>query len=376
MSELIEDVIYRCRCGAEMEWRITPETENGIHLQGKVFYPRLATRLLQLIDEDKAGRLRIRLATVKKAEVVLSRKGRSRAVTVGNSKATTYGRLNLDTGEYIVVKDLEGLSALLEEANVSLHNAAIRYGLMTEKCSYCGRHLSDPRSMTAGYGRVCGEHHKLPWGRGLMALNEEKTIDSPVDRRADANHSNERITYKCGCGAEIAWQVVFGVTAQVTAVPHNRLYPGLTASLSRLIENSKLDHFRFRFATAMKAKVVLVRNTRFRVVSVTDGGSKSYGRLTLETGEYISENELEGLSDLLREINDDFLGAVKKHGERTGICTFCGRKLTDPRSVLAGYGPICAEKFGLPWGGAVKKGAAPRLANAPKRAPAAARLRL
>lgn len=40
-------------------------------------------------------------------------------------------------------------------------------------------------------------------------------------------------------------------------------------------------------------------------------------------------------------------------GKLTNTCIFCGRHLTDDRegrSVEVGYGPVCAEKHGLPWG--------------------------
>lgn len=31
-------------------------------------------------------------------------------------------------------------------------------------------------------------------------------------------------------------------------------------------------------------------------------------------------------------------------------CRFCHKDLTHPASKFAGYGPICAAKYGLPWG--------------------------
>lgn len=37
-------------------------------------------------------------------------------------------------------------------------------------------------------------------------------------------------------------------------------------------------------------------------------------------------------------------------GHVTGACVFCGRKLTDERSISVGYGPVCAENQHLPWG--------------------------
>lgn len=37
-------------------------------------------------------------------------------------------------------------------------------------------------------------------------------------------------------------------------------------------------------------------------------------------------------------------------GRETCNCSFCGLHLTNPQSVVVGYGPICADNWGLPWG--------------------------
>lgn len=43
----------------------------------------------------------------------------------------------------------------------------------------------------------------------------------------------------------------------------------------------------------------------------------------------------------------DPTAAAKLYGQQTGRCSCCGRELTDPASIAAGIGPICADKFGL-----------------------------
>lgn len=47
----------------------------------------------------------------------------------------------------------------------------------------------------------------------------------------------------------------------------------------------------------------------------------------------------------LDTIERDPLAAIKAHGIATGSCGCCGRELTDPESIAAGIGPICAAKF-------------------------------
>ena len=37
------------------------------------------------------------------------------------------------------------------------------------------------------------------------------------------------------------------------------------------------------------------------------------------------------------------------HGKEYGRCCFCNRELDNEGSIFHGYGPICAEKWGLPW---------------------------
>lgn len=37
------------------------------------------------------------------------------------------------------------------------------------------------------------------------------------------------------------------------------------------------------------------------------------------------------------------------YGRQSGICCYCGRALSSPRSVEAGYGPDCAARYSLPW---------------------------
>jgi hypothetical protein len=50
------------------------------------------------------------------------------------------------------------------------------------------------------------------------------------------------------------------------------------------------------------------------------------------------------IAEIQRVGRDPFTAAVE-HGKLTGCCSICSRKLTDPASVAAGIGPICAGKM-------------------------------
>lgn len=49
--------------------------------------------------------------------------------------------------------------------------------------------------------------------------------------------------------------------------------------------------------------------------------------------------------DLLRTIAASPVEAATAYGKATGVCACCGRELTDPASISAGIGPVCAEKW-------------------------------
>lgn len=53
---------------------------------------------------------------------------------------------------------------------------------------------------------------------------------------------------------------------------------------------------------------------------------------------------------LVLEFAADPVTVAARYGKLTNRCSFCSRELTDARSVAVGYGPVCADHFGLPWG--------------------------
>lgn len=69
------------------------------------------------------------------------------------------------------------------------------------------------------------------------------------------------------------------------------------------------------------------------------------------TGEFFASRDCtDGAKSWLREMAENPVSVAAMNGRQTGNCCFCARELTDHRSVEVGYGPICSERFGLPWG--------------------------
>lgn len=79
-------------------------------------------------------------------------------------------------------------------------------------------------------------------------------------------------------------------------------------------------------------------------------GERSYlGKVTPEGRFYPSRDCTEEQKAQVMAFGQDVINQAKAHGEQHGNCCFCARELTTDESVANGYGPICAERYGLPW---------------------------
>jgi hypothetical protein len=91
-----------------------------------------------------------------------------------------------------------------------------------------------------------------------------------------------------------------------------------------------------------------------------------FGRVTRAGVWEPSRGAPEGLGAKLRAFAADPAGEAAAYGRLHGRCCFCNHRLgegADRRSVDVGYGPDCAEHFGLAWG--TRAAAAATLARPP-----------
>ncbi|TJV68604.1 MAG: hypothetical protein E5X76_28910 [Mesorhizobium sp.] len=120
-----------------------------------------------------------------------------------------------------------------------------------------------------------------------------------------------------------------------------------------------VDRINALFATAMESglKKPMFRTERLTIkpaklhpgtLYVTDkaAGGEYVGKIV--NGQFTARREAKpDTLALLCAIAADPLKAATDYGRSTGVCGCCGRELTDPDSVKAGIGPICATKWGL-----------------------------
>lgn len=95
-------------------------------------------------------------------------------------------------------------------------------------------------------------------------------------------------------------------------------------------------------------------------INVTDGKPFGeniwYGRVDSFGSWEKSHSATDEVGNLLKELSIDPAGFASNYGHKHGSCCFCNKTLTQANSVTAGFGPVCADNWGLTaeWKDAVK----------------------
>ena len=93
-------------------------------------------------------------------------------------------------------------------------------------------------------------------------------------------------------------------------------------------------------------KIRVYRATKGYIAIKVDG--EYVGKLVSADAQII----LYSAKELLPEIDALLSNPISEsalQGREYGRCCFCNRELDNEGSIQHGYGPICAEKWGLPW---------------------------
>ena len=126
--------------------------------------------------------------------------------------------------------------------------------------------------------------------------------------------------------------------------------PALGSEVSKMIEvferargngykRPKVRTEQFDFALAPAGG----KNAGYVYVTRHDDG-KYIGKISPEA-KFFGFNTPESVMNDLLEVCKNPLDSAVKFGKRTGVCSCCGRELTNPESVELGIGPVCRERF-------------------------------
>ncbi|PZR79266.1 MAG: hypothetical protein DI537_41265 [Stutzerimonas stutzeri] len=120
---------------------------------------------------------------------------------------------------------------------------------------------------------------------------------------------------------------------------------------------SRLKHPKINLNVGGQAIVLTVAGDRAKApgtINVKSPGnfdnSDWYGRIELDGSYKPSRIAPKGIEQHLLAFAADPAKVAADHGHKTGQCCFCNRPLDDERSTEVGYGPVCADKWSLPWG--------------------------
>jgi len=78
-------------------------------------------------------------------------------------------------------------------------------------------------------------------------------------------------------------------------------------------------------------------------------GDSFYGRIHRDGRLDLRSTFSSEIDQAIQLVLEKGIETLALNGLKYNRCCFCGIELTDRRSVEHGYGPICAEKWGLPW---------------------------
>lgn len=135
--------------------------------------------------------------------------------------------------------------------------------------------------------------------------------------------------------------------------------PAVTAGLKSIVElldhaAKSLQYPRLSFEVGGRTVQLARAGANSRApgsINVTDGRGYGrntwYGRIDRDGATTIADS---AILAFLSDFATDPARKAAEYGRSSGCCCFCATTLTDERSTRVGYGPVCAKKFGMPWG--------------------------
>jgi hypothetical protein len=158
---------------------------------------------------------------------------------------------------------------------------------------------------------------------------------------------------------QLYWVVALtarAVTKPAAAVNMQVNFAPIAALFARA--STKIKRIKIRLQTVSAQPVAFSRagplSKYTGQILITDGQSfgqnKFFGRIDTSGNFFATAATTSEVQDLIRAFAANPAGVASSYGHLTHECCFCSRGLTDQRSTQVGYGPVCADNFGLAWG--------------------------
>lgn len=136
-----------------------------LELPKKPFKIRNVKRVFRVFEKPKISNPAIRIV-IGGREVNLYYDAKAKEINIKNEAEQSIGKLDKN-GLVSTLKNVNNynvtIALLLAFADDPLRQI-LYYGAQTGRCSFCSKELTDPISITCGYGKTCASNYDLPWG--------------------------------------------------------------------------------------------------------------------------------------------------------------------------------------------------------------------
>ena len=200
------------------------------------------------------------------------------------------------------------------------------------------------------WGLATDEDHQ-PGDIVTVTLKNGGTKQVMLGQKALENQQYGMWVWHVATQAKPATQVNIGDLAGILAIfataGKHLKHPKITLSVPALDETIRIS------VAGPNAKVPGSLNVTSMTRKAQNGWDLFYGRVNLDGTFESFKSEGAEIAKRLAEFAAEPARMAAEHGKLTGNCCFCHLPLgrgKDKRSVAVGYGPDCAEHYGLPWG--------------------------
>jgi hypothetical protein len=191
-----------------------------------------------------------------------------------------------------------------------------------------------------------------------LACDQDKQGTAPPTHLlATASNSNSNYTLKAGLllgtpvqSAPLAGYCTVTFQAQQTGHPAHNILALIKQAQGSGLKWPKI-HLQDQAGFPVIFSVYGPKSKYCGQIRVTEGqgyGDQWFGRIDEQGVFHPASGCPATVLNLMKQFNEAPAAFVAAYGKKTGNCSFCKKALTDAVSVHVGYGPTCAEKYGLP----------------------------
>lgn len=169
--------------------------------------------------------------------------------------------------------------------------------------------------------------------RGFLSIKQLPFITSLLDRCSKLEATQERSVEEIFNGHLIR--------SLLTTARANLKYP----TLKLQSDNCGVIRFYIAGPLAHRPGYIVIDNGR------TPPNKVRYGSIDASGAGSLERTADTAVKSFIRRIASNPVAEAKLCGVKFSHCCFCGLELTAAVSVHHGYGPVCADNWGLPWEG-------------------------